>query len=108
MPVITHLVSLTQAAGVAAHFSEFVRHARASHPEFVHGWLNAARAMHPYVAERVAGELAHVIHAKRVFGLPLPPNPAALRTWHCRRALTAARTDVLVIWNRTAKAKFAI
>ena len=47
MPVVTHLVSLAQAAGVEAHFSEFVRHARASHPEFAHGWLNAARDMHP-------------------------------------------------------------
>ena len=108
MPVVTHLVSLTQAAGVEAHFSEFVRHAHASHPEFAHGWLNAARDMHPYVAERVAGELDHVIHAKRRFGLPLPARPAALRTWHCRRALAAAGTDVLVIWNRTAKAKFAL
>ncbi|HET7608619.1 MAG TPA: glycosyltransferase [Gammaproteobacteria bacterium] len=108
MPVVTHLVSLTQAAGVEAHFSEFVRQAHASHPEFAHGWLNAAREMHPYVAERVAGELDHVIHAKRRFGLPLPPRPAALRTWHCRRALAAARTGVLVIWNRTAKAKFAL
>ena len=108
MPVVTHLVSLTQAAGVEAHFSEFVRHARVSHPQFEHGWLNAAREMHPYVAERVAGELAHVIHAKRRFGLPLPVKPAALRTWHCRRALAAAGTDVLVIWNRTAKAKFAL
>ena len=62
MTVVTHLVSLTQAAGVEAHFSEFVRHAHASHPEFAHGWLNAARGMHPYVAERVAGELTHVIH----------------------------------------------
>ena len=56
MPVVTHLVSLTQAAGVEAHFSEFVRHAHASHPEFAHGWLNAAREMHPYVAERILRE----------------------------------------------------
>jgi glycosyltransferase involved in cell wall biosynthesis len=106
--VVTHLVSLTQAAGVEAHFSEFVRLARASYPEFAHGWLNAARDMHPFVAERVDGELAHAIPAKRAFGLPLPPRPKALRTWHCRRALAAARTDVLVIWNRTAKSKFAL
>lgn len=108
MPVVTHLVSLTQAAGVEAHFSEFVRHARISHPEFAHGWLNAARDMHPFIADRVKGELAHVIHAKRAFGLPLPAKPAALRVRHCRRALAAAGTDVLVIWNRTAKAKFAL
>ena len=108
MPVVTHLVSLTQAAGVEAHFGEFVRHARVSHPKFAHGWLNAARDMHPFIADRVEGELAHAIRAKRAFGLPLPARPHALRTWHCRRALAAAGTDVLVIWNRTARAKFAL
>ena len=108
MPVVTHLVSLVQAAGVEAHFSEFVRQARISHADFAHGWLNAAGEMHPYIADRVADELAHVIHAKRGFGLRLPAKPAALRTWHCRRELAAAGTDVLVIWNRTAKAKFAL
>lgn len=108
MPVVTHLVSLTQAAGVEAHFSELVRHARISHPGFAHGWLNAAGPMHEFIADRVAGDLAHVIHAKRRFGLPLPPKPAALRTWHCRRELSAAGTDVVVIWNRTAKAAFAL
>jgi glycosyltransferase involved in cell wall biosynthesis len=106
--VITHFVSLTQAAGVEAHFSEFVRHARVSHPAFTHGWLNAAGEMHAFIADRVEGELAHVIHAKRAFGLPLPARPRALRTWHCRRALAAARTDVLVIWNRTTRAGFAL
>jgi glycosyltransferase involved in cell wall biosynthesis len=108
VPIVTHLVSLTQAAGVEAHFSEFVRHARVSDPTFAHGWLNAAGEMHPFIADRVAGELAHVIHAKRRFGLPLPAKPAALRTWHCRRELAAAGTDVVVIWNRTAKAKFVL
>ncbi len=108
MPVVTHLVSLQQAAGVEAHFSEFVREARVSQPEFAHGWLNAAGPMHPFVAARVAGELAHTIDAKRRFGLRLPARPKALRTWHCRRELAAAGTDVLVIWNRTAKAQFAL
>ena len=64
--------------------------------------------MHPFIADRTAGELAHRIRAKRRFGLPLPARPAALRTWHCRRELTAAGTDVLVIWNRTAKTRFAV
>jgi glycosyltransferase involved in cell wall biosynthesis len=108
VPVITHLVSLQQAAGVEAHFSEFVRQARVDDPEFAHGWLNAAGAMHALVADRVAGELAHTIDAKRWNGVRLPARPQALRTWHCRRALAAARTDVLVIWNRTAKALFAV
>jgi glycosyltransferase involved in cell wall biosynthesis len=64
--------------------------------------------MHAFVADRVAGELAHAIDAKRWNGLRLPAKPQALRTWHCRRALAAAGTDVLVIWNRTAKARFAV
>jgi glycosyltransferase involved in cell wall biosynthesis len=106
--VVTHLVSLTQAAGVEAHFGEFLRHARLIRPDVVHGWLNAAGPMHEFVAARVAGELAHAIHAKRCLGLPLPARPAALRMWHCRRALAAAGTDVLVIWNRTARAAFAL
>jgi glycosyltransferase involved in cell wall biosynthesis len=108
VPVVTHLVSLTQAAGVEAHFSELVRQARRSHPEFSHGWLNAAGPMHEFIAGRVAGELAHVIHAKHRFGLPLPAHPAAVRTWHCRRELAAAGSEVVVIWNRTAKAKFVL
>lgn len=108
MPVVTHLVSLQQAAGVEAHFSEFVRHARSAAPAFAHGWLNAAGPMHPFIAQRVAGELAHAIDAKRTFGVRLPARPAALRTWHCRRALERAGTDVLVIWNRTAKTRFAV
>jgi glycosyltransferase involved in cell wall biosynthesis len=108
VPVITHLVSLTQAAGVEAHFSELVRHARVSHPAFAHGWLNAAGEMHPFIADRVEGELAHVIHAKRLYGVPLPAKPACLRVWHCRRELTAAGSDAVVIWNRTAKAKFVL
>jgi glycosyltransferase involved in cell wall biosynthesis len=108
VPVITHLVSLQQAAGVEAHFSEFVRQARVSEPQFAHGWLNAAGAMHAFVAHRVDGELAHAIDAKRWNGVRLPARPQALRTWHCRRALAAAGTDVLVIWNRTARAQFAV
>jgi glycosyltransferase involved in cell wall biosynthesis len=108
VPVITHLVSLQQAAGVEAHFSEFVHQARVGYPEFAHGWLNAAGAMHAFVADRVAGELAHAIDAKRWNGVRLPAKPRVLRTWHCRRALAAAGTDVLVIWNRTAKTGFAV
>lgn len=108
MPVVTHLVSLEQAAGVEAHFSEFVRQAHSSEPTFAHGWLNAAGPMHPFIRRSVAGELAHAIDAKRRFGLRLPARPKALRTWHCRRALAAAGTDALLIWNRTAKARFAL
>ncbi len=108
MPVVTHLVSLTQAAGVEAHFSEFVRQARLAQPALSHGWLNAARGMHPFIAQRLDGELAHTIEAKRRFGVRLPARPAALRTWHCRSELKNAGTDVLVIWNRTVKTRFAV
>jgi glycosyltransferase involved in cell wall biosynthesis len=108
MPVVTHLVSLAQAAGVEAHFSEFVLHAHAADPSFSHGWLNAAGDMHPFIARRVAGDLAHTIRAKRRFGVRIPARPRALRTWHCRRELEKAGTDVLVIWNRTAKTRFAV
>jgi glycosyltransferase involved in cell wall biosynthesis len=106
--VVTHFVSLEQAAGVEAHFSEFVLQARTSEPAVEHGWLNAAGAMHPFVAGRLAGQLAHSIDAKRLHGVRLPARPRALRTWHCRRAFAAARTDALVIWNRTGKAQFAV
>jgi glycosyltransferase involved in cell wall biosynthesis len=108
MPVVTHFVSLRQAAGVEAHFAEFVRAARRLDADYAHGWLDAAGGMHPLVATRVAGELAHVIDAKRRSGVRLPAAPAAVRTWHCRSALAAAGTQVLVIWNRTAKARFAV
>jgi glycosyltransferase involved in cell wall biosynthesis len=106
--VVTHFVSLEQAAGVEAHFSEFVRQARNTEPTLAHGWLNAAGPMHPFISRSVGGELAHAIDAKRRFGVRLPARPKALRTWHCRRALAAAGTDALVIWNRTAKAQFAL
>jgi glycosyltransferase involved in cell wall biosynthesis len=108
VPVVTHLVSLRQAAGVEAHFSEFVRHARTVAPAFRHGWLDAAGGMHAIIAERLAGQLAHEIRAKHAFGVRLPARPATLRRWHCRRSFAAHGTEVLVIWNRTAKAGFAI
>jgi glycosyltransferase involved in cell wall biosynthesis len=108
MPVVTHLVSLRQPAGVEAHFSEFIRQAQALVPAYRHGWLDAAGGMHPFIAERVAGELAHTIRAKYRFGLKLPARPQALRRWHCRRSFAAYATEALVVWNRTAKAAFAV
>jgi glycosyltransferase involved in cell wall biosynthesis len=103
-----HLVSLRQAAGVEAHFAAFVRHARSSAPQFTHGWLNAAGQPHPFIASQLAGQLSCTVAAKRRWGIRLPARPQALRTWHCRRELAAANADVLVIWNRTAKAGFAL
>ena len=79
MPVVTHLVSLEQAAGVEAHFSEFVRQARVNDPSFSHGWLNAAGEMHPFIASRTAPALAHSIRAKRRFGTPRALGRSSMR-----------------------------
>jgi glycosyltransferase involved in cell wall biosynthesis len=105
---LTHLVSLQQAAGVESHFMEFVRHARSSHAAWSHSWLNPARAMHPFFAAQLAADLAHSVRAKYRWGIKVPARPRSLRIWHCRRELAAANTDVLLIWNRTAKAAFAL
>jgi glycosyltransferase involved in cell wall biosynthesis len=103
-----HLVSLQQAAGVEAHFAAFVRQARSTEPRFTHGWLNAAGSPHPFIAAQLAGHLSCTVAAKRRWGVKLPARPEWLRAWHCRRELAAASTDVLVIWNRTARAGFAL
>jgi glycosyltransferase involved in cell wall biosynthesis len=103
-----HLVSLQQAAGVEAHFTEFVLRARLSHPQWTQGWLNPSRTMHPFVAERLDDRLAHTIRAKYRWGIKLPSKPDRIRSWHCRVELAAANTDVLMIWNRTAKSGFVL
>jgi len=108
VPVMMHLVSLQQAAGVEAHFAAFVRQALSSEPRFTHGWLNAAGKAHPFIATQLAGQLSRTVTAKRRWGIKLPARPERLRTWHCRRELAAANADVLVIWNRTARAGFAL
>ena len=108
MPVMMHLVSLQQAAGVEAHFGAFVRQARSSAPRFTHGWLNAAGSPHPFIAAQLAGQLSCTVAAKRRWGIKLPARPERLRTWHCRRELAAANAAVLVIWNRTARVGFAL
>jgi glycosyltransferase involved in cell wall biosynthesis len=103
-----HLVSLQQAAGVEAHFTEFVEQARTIAPQWTQGWLSPARTAHPFYAERLRNALAHTVHAKYRWRIKLPSRPAAIRTWHCRRELRAAKTDVLVLWNRSAKTLFAL
>jgi glycosyltransferase involved in cell wall biosynthesis len=108
MPGLTHLVSLQQGAGVEAHFTEFVEHARATHPDWTQSWLNPSRALHPFFAERLGATLAHTARAKYFGPLKLPAKPAALRAWHARRLLARARTDVLLIWNRSAKVRYAL
>jgi len=108
VPGLTHLVSLQQAAGVEAHFTEFVERARIVLPDWTQSWLNPSRVLHPFFVERLGAVLAHTARAKYAGPLKLPPRPAALRTWHCRRALARARTEVLLIWNRSAKLSYAL
>ena len=100
-----HLVSLQQAAGVESHFTEFVVQARAARPDWTQGWLNPSRTMHPFFGARLNEALAQRVDAKYWHGLKLP---LPLRAWHCRRALRRARTEALVIWNRSAKVRFAL
>ncbi len=108
MPGLTHVVSLQQAAGVEAHFTEFVERSRVTHPDWQQSWLNPSRRLHPFFAERLRPLLAHVARAKYVGPVKLPPKPRALRVWHVRRALARARTDVLMIWNRSANVRYAL
>jgi glycosyltransferase involved in cell wall biosynthesis len=108
MPGLTHLVSLSQAAGVEAHFTEFVERARVARPDWTQSWLAPTRALHPFFADRLRATLANVVYAKYRWGVKLPSHPAAIRAWHCRRELAAAGTDVLMIWNRSAKIGFVL
>jgi glycosyltransferase involved in cell wall biosynthesis len=103
-----HLVSMQQPAGVESHFTEFVSRARVVRDDWTHGWLNPSRAMHPFFAERLRSSLAYTVHAKYWHGVKLPSRPRALRALHCKRGLARARTDVLLIWNRSAKVRFAV
>jgi glycosyltransferase involved in cell wall biosynthesis len=102
---LMHLVSLEQAAGVESHFTEFVIHARAARPDWTHGWLNPSRKLHPYFAARLNEALAQRIDAKYWHGIKIP---TPLRAARCRGALRRARTDSLVIWNRSAKLRYAL
>jgi glycosyltransferase involved in cell wall biosynthesis len=100
-----HVVSLEQAAGVESHFTEFVVHARSARPDWTHGWLNPSRKLHPYFAARLNEALAQRIDAKYWHGIKVP---SPLRAVRCRRALRRAGTDSLVIWNRSAKLRYAL
>lgn len=103
-----HLVSLQQAAGVEAHFAEFVRHARVRDARYRHGWVDAFGRMHPIVATQLLGQLDSRITTKRRWGVRLPAWPRQIRRWHCRREFARAGADVLLSWNRTARAAFAL
>jgi glycosyltransferase involved in cell wall biosynthesis len=102
---LMHLVSLEQAAGVESHFTEFVIQARAARADWAQGWLNPSRKLHPYFEFRLREALARRIDVKYWHGIKVP---AQLRTVRCRIALRRARTDSLVIWNRSAKLSYAV
>jgi glycosyltransferase involved in cell wall biosynthesis len=108
VPVVTHLVSLQRGGGVEAHFTEFVRRAGRTHPEWSHAWLNPTRDLYPNYREDLQGALVASARTKYLGPVKLPAKPAALRVWHCRRALVAARADALVLWNRSEKVQFAL
>lgn len=102
---LMHLVSLEEAAGVESHFTEFVVQAAATRPDWTQSWLNPSRTMHPFFRTRLDRLLAQRVNAKYWRGVKIPPP---LRAGHCRRALRHPRTDVLVIWDRSAKVRFAL
>jgi len=103
-----HLVSLQQAAGVEAHFTEFVRHAIARHPQWTHSLLNRERSVHPYFRVPLEQTLTHTVYAKYRWGIKLPSKPDWLRAWHCRRSFAKTNTDIALIWNRTARIGFVL
>ena len=103
-----HLVSLQQAAGVEAHFSEFVIRASQRHPDWTQGWINPERSMHPFLRTRLENTLARSVEAKYRWGIKLPSRPASIRVWHCRRSLVKAGTGLAMIWNRTARHGFVV
>jgi glycosyltransferase involved in cell wall biosynthesis len=102
---LIHLVSLQQAAGVESHFTEFVVQARAVRPDWSQGWLNPSRRLHPYFAAQLGEALAQRIDAKYWHGVKIPTQ---LRAARCRRALGRARAAALLIWNRSAKVRYAL
>lgn len=103
MPTLIHVVSMQQAAGVEAHFAEFVRLAAARHPDWRHAWLNPARRLHPFFRPALEEALAGSVRLKYRHGVKLPSRPRAIRAWHCRSAFRALKPDATVIWNRSEK-----
>ncbi len=108
MPGLMHWVSLQQAAGVEAHFTEFVEHAARRYPQWLHVWLNPQRTVHPYFAERLQRTLAQTVYAKYRWGIKLPTKPEWFRRWHCRQQSAATHAAIGLIWNRTARTTFLL
>jgi len=103
-----HLVSLQGPAGVELHCAEFLQHATLRYPEWTQGWLNPEKNAHPSLQEALSESLKHTVLAKYRWGVKLPVRPESIRSWHCETELARTGTDVLVIWNRTAKTRFVV
>jgi glycosyltransferase involved in cell wall biosynthesis len=88
-------------------FAEFV-HSAVARVAWTHGWLNPAGPMHDSLDRLLRGSLTFVADAKRRGGLKLPAKPDWIRARHCRRLLEVAGTNVVMIWNRTARTGFVL
>lgn len=106
MPGLTHFVSLQGPAGVERHFAEFVPQAAARYPDWAQRWLNPGKGIDPTIAATLGATIERSMLAKYRWGIKLPGKPDAIRTWHCRDVL--ADSDVLLIWNRTARSEFVV
>jgi len=106
MPGLTHFVSLQGPAGVERHFAELALQIAARHPDWTQRWLNPDRGIHATLRATLGSVFAGTALAKYRWGLKLPAKPDAIRAWHCRRELAA--TDVLLLWNRTARLGFVV
>ena len=107
VPGLVHLIALRSVGGLEAYFSAFVRAAAERYPEWTQGWFNPdpEHTIHPFYHDAVGQALTHRLSAKHRWGLKLPSRPNSLRVWHCRRALAATGTDIVMIWNRTARTR---
>ena len=108
MPGLMHFVSLQGPAGVELHYSEFVQRAVVRYPEWTQSWLNPKKTIHPSLQADLSTSHTHTILGKYRWGVKLPSKPEWIRSWHCGRALSHAKTDILMIWNRTARAHFVL
>jgi glycosyltransferase involved in cell wall biosynthesis len=106
MPGLMHWVSVQQAAGVEAHFLEFIEQSLRDFPDWHHVLLNPQRSVHPHLDERLRRSLTHSIHSKSRWGIPLPAHPSQLRGWHVRRESLKAGARTGLIWNRTSRSHF--
>jgi glycosyltransferase involved in cell wall biosynthesis len=106
MPGLMHWVSVQQAAGVEAHFTEFVEQCVRDFPEWHHVLLNPQRSIHPFLDERLHQSLLRSVHSKSRWGIRLPGRPQSIRRWHVRRAARQNRTPIGMSWNRTSRSHF--